>query len=153
MGYPFERAWAYALWLLGRQARSRAQLRDKLRRKGADEAIIAEVLRRLDEQRLLDDAALAEQYVTSRSRQKGPLALRLELQRKGIAEADIEAALAGLTDEEQLTAARALLAKHAWRFRGEAEKRRAKAYAFLRRRGFAGDVIEQALATGLPTED
>lgn len=139
--YTFERAWPYALWLLSRQALSRAQLRDRLRRKGADETTIAEVLTKLTQQRFLDDPSLAEQYVASRSRRKGPRALRLELRRKGIAEAEVEAALSGLSDEAQLTAAGALLAKQAWRFKGE----RAKAYAFLLRRGFLPAIIEQAL--------
>jgi regulatory protein len=141
MGYPLERAWPYALWLLSRQAMSRAQLRDRLRRKGADDATIAEVLTRLTQQRFLDDAALAEQYVASRSRQKGPRALRLELRRKGVAEAEVEAALSSLSEEAQLTAARALLTKYAWRFKGD----RAKAYAFLLRRGFLPEIVQQAL--------
>jgi len=141
VSYPFERAWPYALWLLSRQAMSRGKLRDKLRRKGADEAVIALVLTKLAQQRFLDDAALAGQYVASRSRQKGPRALRLELRRKGVGEAEVEAALSNLSDEAQLAAAKALLAKHAWRFKGD----RAKAYAFLLRRGFLPEIIRQAL--------
>lgn len=112
--------------------------------------------------------------------ERGRLALRAELRRKGVEEALIEGVLdgddedPGLGDEQQLEAASALLAKHAWRFAsriagrtagdapdGDApaggrdagrdagldrQRRRARAAAFLARRGFTPDVVSEALA-------
>jgi regulatory protein len=119
-----ERAWSYALWLLGRQAYTASELTDRLARRGLDPALCAETVARLQELRLLDDRAFAESYVRRRRDERGRLALRTELRRKGVEEALIEGVLAGddedpgLDDEQQLEAASVLLAKHAWRFAG-----------------------------------
>jgi regulatory protein len=143
--YPYERAWNYALWLLGRQAYTGAQLREKLVRKGAAPETVARVLARLTELTLLDDAHYAEAYVHSRSRNKGALKLRQELLYKGVREELVEKALGTLEGSAQVEAARALLAKNLWRWRGEPRERYAKAYAFLARRGFPVDVVKAAL--------
>jgi len=122
--------------------------------------------------RLLDDRAFAEAYVRRRRDERGRLALRTELRRKGIDEALIDRVLAaddedpGLSDEQQREAASALLTKHAWRFAGrpagdapdgdvtdarlERQRRRARAAGFLARRGFAPDVVSEALALAFP---
>ena len=171
-----ERAWSYALWLLGRQAYTASELTDRLARRGLDPALCAETVARLQELRLLDDRAFAESYVRRRRDERGRLALRAELRRKGVEEALIEGVLTGddddpgLDDQQQLEAASVLLAKHAWRFAGrpagdapdgdapaggrdagrdaglDHQRRRARAAAFLARRGFAPDVVSEALA-------
>jgi regulatory protein len=143
--YPYERAWNYALWLLGRQAYTGAQLREKLVRKGATPETVERVLARLTALKLLDDTYYAEAYVRSRSGSKGPLKLRQELLYKGVHEELVEKALGTLTASAQVEAARSLLAKNLWRWRGEPRERHAKAYAFLARRGFPVDVVKAAL--------
>lgn len=117
-----ERAWDYALWLLGRQAYTSSELAERLRRRGLEPELRERVVARLRELGLLDDRAYAAAYVRRRRGERGRHALRAELLRKGVAESLVEAALAGdgdeppLDDRQQLDAAVALLTKHAWRF-------------------------------------
>jgi len=170
-----ERAWDYALWLLGRQAYTSSELAERLRRRGLEPERRERVVARLRELGLLDDRAYAAAYVRRRREERGRHALRAELQRKGVAEPLVEAALAGdgdeppLDDQQQVGVAVALLAKHAWRFEApetspdaaaadtadapdaakaaDAQRRaRARAMGFLARRGFAPDVASAALA-------
>jgi len=141
----FRRAWSYALWLLGRKAYSEQQLREKLLGKTTPE-VTTRVIKRLTELELIDDSAFAQGYVNSRQDRRGRARLRRELQQRGVAEADIEAALTPLDEQQQLAAARAVLERNAWRFkRGGQRQRRARAFTFLRRRGFALEVIQDAL--------
>src|SRR5207237_559886 len=56
-----------ALRLLGYRARSRAEMRQRLLRKGYDEAIVDEALGWLEEHRLLDDVQFSQAWVEARS--------------------------------------------------------------------------------------
>lgn len=143
--YPYERAWNYALWLLGRQAYTGAQIEQKLVRKGATPETVERVLAKLIDLKFLDDALYAEAYVRSRSRNKGPLRLRQELFHKGVDEGLVEKALGTLEARAQIETALALLEKNLWRWKGEPRERYAKAYAFLARRGYPVDVVREAL--------
>ncbi len=151
--YPYERAWNYVLWLLGRQAYTTWQLKDKLARKGATEETITRVLDKLLELKLVDDALYAEAFVRSRSRSKGAIRLRQELFRKGVAEPLVDKAVGELDEHTQLESALALTEKNLWRWKGEPRERYAKAYAFLARRGFPGDVVRGALGQTFSAED
>jgi len=117
--------------------------------------------------------------VRSRRNERGRLALRRELLRKGVDETLIDRILEGdddepaLDDAQQLEAAAGLLEKHAWRFAARApaadgddaaagsdaaaalerRRRRARAAAFLARRGFTPDVVGEALARAFPERD
>ncbi len=143
--YPYERAWNYALWLLGRQAYTTGQLKDKLVRKGATEGTVTRVLAKLTELKLVDDALYAETFVRSRSRSKGAIRLRQELFRRGVAEPLVDKAVSELGEDTQLETALSLTQKNLWRWKGEPRQRYAKAYAFLARRGFPVDVVRGAL--------
>ena len=143
--YPYERAWNYVLWLLGRQAYTTGQLKDKLTRKGATEETVTRVLGKLLELKLVDDALYAETFVRSRSRNKGAIRLRQELFRKGVAEPLVDKAVGNLDEGVQLDAAVTLAQKNRWRWKGEPREQYAKAYAFLARRGFPVDVVRGAL--------
>ena len=143
--YPYARAWNYTLWLLGRQAYTTGQLRDKLTRKGATDETVSRVLEKLVELKLVDDALYAETFVRTRSRTKGAIRLRQELFHKGVAEPLVEKAVGGLGEAAQLESATALAQKNLWRWKGEPRERYAKAYAFLARRGFPVDVVRGAL--------
>ncbi len=171
-----DRAWEYLLWLLGRRAYTVEELRRKLRRRQLDTEATEELLERLQRLGLVDDRAYAERYVAARHANRGRVALRRELRRKGVAEALVSDELMGLDDAHQRAAAVALLGKHAWRYhpdraapharrvgaagngadrarvpgddgaRREARRRaRARAFAFLARRGFPADVAAAAL--------
>ncbi len=152
--YDRERAMSYCLWLLGRRMYTEQQLRDKLERKKTPAADIDAVVARLHELELLDDRAFADAFVRGRERRKGRHALRRDLRAKGVDGTDIDAALEHMDDATQIDRAAALLDKHAWRFdRGDARKDRAKAYAFLARRGFGSDVVRAALERAGPSRD
>lgn len=108
--------------------------------------LAAELLDRLEEFGLLDDAAFAEGFVNSRRTRKGRIALSRELRSKGVAEEIIDETLAPLDDAAQLETAVELLERNAWRFEGVDRRRnRARAFAFLARRGFPAGVAADAL--------
>jgi regulatory protein len=144
--FGVERAWSYALALLTRRSHTEAEIRERLARKLAGSAVIDEVVERLARYRLVDDGAFAEAYVRSRSGRKGSIALRHELRRKGVPEEAADSSLAPLDEQTELANAVRLLARNAWRFRIEDARRgRARAFAFLARRGFPAEVSAAAL--------
>ena len=143
--YDYDRALSYTLWLLGRRDYSEKELRDRLTRKGAGAADIDRVIARLDDLDLVDDARVAAGLVRVRRKKRGVFALRRELRRKGIVGSTAEDALAPVTHESQLAAALRILERHAWRFEDRDARSRARAYAFLARRGFPPDVVREAL--------
>lgn len=147
MAYDYERAMSYTLWLLGRRDYSEKELRDRLARTGAEPGDVDRLIARLIDLDLIDDAKYAAAFVRSRRRKKGVFAIRRELQRKGIAGAAADRALEPLTDDAQLATAIRLLDKHAWRFAAGDDRARARAYAFLARRGFPAEVAGEALRT------
>jgi regulatory protein len=93
------------LRLLGRRAHSRAELRQKLARRGYEEGEVATAMARLTEMGYLDDVAFARGLVRRRSATRGSLAVSAELTAKGIDRQGTAEALAGLDAESQLAAA------------------------------------------------
>lgn len=177
-----ERAWTYLLDLLSRRDYTEAELRARLRRRRVEEADANALLDRLRELGLANDERFTEQYVASRRRSRGRLALRSELHRKGVDPGLVARELEPLTEAQQVEAATALLQRFAWRYRPgrgrgtagarpaaapptdadavpiagtEAEtdaaarrasqKERARAFAFLARRGFTSGVVGDAV--------
>jgi regulatory protein len=118
------------------------------------------VVARLLELGLLDDRAYADAYVERRAATRGGLALRQELRRKGVAPDLVDRAVGAHGEADQRRAAVDLLRKQAWRFEvapGAGEpllaRARARAYALLARRGFAPDVVREALDEALPANE
>lgn len=147
-------AWDYLLDLLSRRMYTTVELTRKLLRRGLDPDLADSLVTRLMELELVNDAVYADLYVSTHSGAKGRLGLRQELRQKGVAPEIAEARLAELTPDDQLAAATALLRKNAWRYRqAEADatdrlaalKARAKAFAFLARRGFPVDAAQGAI--------
>jgi regulatory protein len=93
-----EQARACCLRLLTARARTRAELEDRLAKRGYPEAVTARVLDRLADVGLIDDADFAEQWVRSRRLHagKGKRALAAELRTKGVDAELISATLAGI---------------------------------------------------------
>ncbi len=144
---------AYLLRLLTRRDYAEAELDERLRRKGAPDEVRAVALERLRELELIDDARVAEALVRAGAHRKGRLALRRDLRSRGVDDATVDAALRPLDDDHQVSAAREVLRKEAWRFAsGDRRKDRAKAAGFLRRRGFDGDAVGAALETALDAD-
>lgn len=143
-------AYDKALKLISRRDHFRAELVEKLRRKGFDETEIDSAVKRLDELGLVNDEALAERFVEFRSvdRGWGPRRLRLELRKRGVDDAVADRASdleAELHDRALETALRRVLvrAKDGWWALPEGRARLVKS---LIGRGFSADVAFAAVA-------
>lgn len=97
--------------LLTTRARSRAELADSLARKGVDDDVAGRVLDRLAAAKLVDDAAFAEQWVSSRHRHQGlgKRALAGELHRKGVERETATTAVEEISRDDEHARARALV--------------------------------------------
>ena len=151
------------------RSRSVEETRRRLNRHGYPTELVDEVVDRLVELAYLDDAAFARAWVESRdrARPRGEVALRLELQRKGIADDTIrlvladraEAAAAVAPDDRTLEAdhiaARKLIERRAASLHREPDprRRRQKAYALLARNGFTPDVCHEVAGTIIEADD
>lgn len=146
---PYARARAVVLRKLTGSAKSRHQLAEALREKETEEPVIEQVLNRLTEVGLIDDAAFARTWVRSRHELKGlgRAALRHELRDRGVDEAHIVEALEQIEPEDEDAAAREMVEK---KLRGvvvpagsgtderrEREKHTRRLVAMLGRRGHA----------------
>jgi regulatory protein len=150
-----EKARQSALRLLERTRRTRSELERRLRDKGHTPALIEEVLARLGAVGLIDDVEYARAFLNERwgRRSAGWRRLQAELRKRGISPEDIETARARFEEErgaaDEVTAARRAIAQAARRYASlDPRVRRQRLYAMLMRRGFDGDVIEQALRGG-----
>jgi regulatory protein len=110
---PVAKAKDICLSLLAVRARTRAELRTKLLGKGIEEQVADQVLSRLDEVGLVNDAEFAEQWVRSRHTYQGVArrALSAELRRKGVADDLAAAAVSELDSEAEEVRARELVRK------------------------------------------
>ena len=143
-------AYDKALKLIARRDHFRAELVEKLRRKGFDDDEIDEAMARLDELALLDDEALAERFVEFRSvdRGWGPWRLANELRKRGVDQGLAERVSQidrELHDRALATAVRRvdLRAKDGWWRLSDGKARLVKS---LTSRGFSTDVAYEAIS-------
>lgn len=87
--------------------KSRRQLEEKLAEKDVPEDVAAAVLDRMEDVRLVDDTAYAENFVRTRQRTKGLArgALRRELAQKGVSGEAAEHALETISEDTEREAA------------------------------------------------
>jgi regulatory protein len=131
-----------ALHFLGYRARSRSEVRDRLRRYGYGEDTVGAVIGRLEELGYLDDEEFARTVVREKARRYGPRRVSADLRRSGV---DAELAQ-GIVEEEfaersEVEAARSAAARRYNRRGSDAEARRV--YGFLMRRGYSADVCAE----------
>ena len=133
---------AYAFRALGGRALTEAELRTKLENRSSDEALVGEVLKRVQELGYQDDAQVARTEGARRS--VGAFRVRQTLKRRGVNEELIQETVAARDPDEEKGAALELLQR---RWAGFACKRdpKASAYAFLARRGFPSPVVWAAI--------
>jgi regulatory protein len=122
-------------------------------RKNVPADVAEAVLDRLEEVRLVDDAAFAENYVRYRQRERGLVrrALAHELRRKGVDDETARAALEELDPDDEVAAARRLVErKLPGMQRLEHDVRFRRLVGMLARKGYpsatAVSVVKQALA-------
>ena len=133
-----------ALRFLEPRPRSSAEVKQHLFKKKIATDVIEQTIARLTEAGLLDDAAFAKYWVENREtfRPRAGRALKFELKRKGISDANIGDALGEIDESESAYRAAENRAKR-W---SELERREffEKVTAFLVRRGFSYDIAKQA---------
>ena len=127
--------------------RSSKEVSDHLRRKSFDETARDHAIHRLRELGYLDDAAFARFWVESREshRPKGQRALAWELRQKGIDGVIIEDVLARYGGDEAALAHVAARKRAATIATADHAEFRRKLGAFLARRGFSYEVVEQVV--------
>ena len=140
-----------ALDLLALRARSVAELRQKLVRKGEPPEAVDEAIERLKGQKLLDDAQFARQFARAKVVGAGASRRRIamELSRKGVDRHTADAAIDDLAESEGIDVSAAIhrVAEKKWRAlsRLDGETATRRLYAFLARRGFNPDEIKAAI--------
>jgi regulatory protein len=137
----------HAANILSYRPQSTQEIRQKLSKKDYEEAVIEAAIERMNQMGYLDDLAFARFWIESRSRSKplGKQALRYELRQKGIADNLIRELLDELVDES--AAAYQAAQGRIRRFRGSSQRDfKQKLGAFLQRRGFRYEAVNQALA-------
>ena len=128
------------------RARSRKELAQDLKSRDISAAVAEQVLDRLADVGLVDDAAFAQEWVDSRGRRSGAGRLRQELRLKGVAEEHIADAIGDRGDDADLTSARELAARKAASMNGlDRLVRQRRLTAFLGRRGFSSAVIRRVV--------
>jgi regulatory protein len=137
---PEQAAKEICLRLLQFRARTRAELRQALGRKGVEEGVIDRVLGRLDEVGLIDDKGFAEVWVRSRHTYEGlgRRALTAELRRKGVDESVTADAVAAVDYDAEEDRARQLVRKKLRALDGVDEQARVRRLVgMLARKGYS----------------
>jgi len=137
---PEQRARDICLRLLTARPRTRTELRQALLRKEIEEDVADQVLNRLDEVGLVDDAAFAELWVSSRHTHQGlgRRALATELRRKGVPDDVAAEAVATVDADAEEERARQLVRKRLRGLPGADEQAKVrKLVGMLARRGYS----------------
>ncbi|GAA1407542.1 hypothetical protein GCM10009639_56480 [Kitasatospora putterlickiae] len=153
---PEGRARDICLRLLTGAAKTRKQLADALRKREIPDEVAEEVLTRLEEVGLIDDAAFARAWVESRHSVRGlsRRALAQELRTKGVAGDLAEQALAQLDPDDETEAARALVERRLRTTRGlERQTRTRRLVGVLARRGYSEGLAFRVVREALDEEE
>ena len=149
---PVEVVRRIVLAQLTRGPRTRAQLAETCRRRGAPESAVEAVLDRFGELGLVDDAAFARAWVDSRHAGRGLArrALRHELRHRGVDDETAAQALEQVDDEAERQSAETLVrARLPGLARFDRATRRRRLHGLLVRRGYPAGmalaVIDAAL--------
>ncbi len=129
---------------LSYRARSEAELKERLHRRGFEDSQIEIVINKLKEKNLLDDTAFAQFWMENREtfRPRSRRLTRLELRKKGVADTIIKQVIEKTDDTE--SAYHAAQSK-APRLPHDYEVFRRRLGDYLKRRGFGYTVINQTV--------
>ena len=145
---PYAVARSIALDRIAARDRTRHELAKALQAKNVPAEVAEQVLDRLQEVGLINDAAFAEAWVESRQQRRhlSRPALRRELQAKGVDRDEIDAALESVDFGDELAAARDLARrKHASIATLDYPVRYRRLAGALSRRGFGSAIVTQVL--------
>lgn len=144
------RARERVLRLLARRPYSSAEISRYLRRHKIGDDIIQNVIDDLTEAKLIDDDAFAAYWVEQREtfRPRSRLALRQELNQKGI---EREIVAEALSNTDEIESARRVAQRQAGRWRGLPEAEwRTKMTRYLMRQGYPYDVVSEVVTETWP---
>ncbi len=138
-----------AIRLLAVRARSKKEIRDRLRQVNCNEQVIGWVIAELERLELLNDSLFAIMYARNRMVTKpiGEFLLKQELQAKGLSEENIQKGVQeAYLEVSEVKIARNLAAKTKRKYRNLDEiKARQKTNDFLLRRGFSWDIVNDIM--------
>ena len=154
------RVYDRALDILAFRARSSAELKRALVRKGDEPSLVERAIVRLQEQGILDDAAFAQSFTRAKvlGANQSRRRVQQELVRKGVSRTVSAAAIDVVFEEEGVDASAIVLAAARKKMRLlralEPAVQRRRLYGFLARRGYDGEDIRHAMdAVGRELED
>jgi len=148
-----------ALNMIALRARSAAELRRLLLRKGEPAEYVEIAVERLQRAGFLDDASFARQFARAKALGSGLSRRRLqqELARRGVARDIADSAIAEVFSEEHIdegdTLERVARKKLKSLSRLDTQVQRRRLYSFLARRGYDSDDIARTLRAVLPRAD
>lgn len=133
------------LRLLSFSARSAEELRGRLKlKKKYSDALIGRVIEDFQRQGLIDDVKFAKLFAESRvySRPTGKRQLEIDLKKKGLPAELVRQTVANLKDYDEKSMVRELAKTKLKGMAGiSKEKKKARLFGFLKRRGFPSDAI------------
>ncbi|GID25879.1 regulatory protein [Paractinoplanes brasiliensis] len=150
-----ERAREICLRQLATRPRTRAELAKVLAREEISEEVIAEVLDRYDEVGIIDDAAFARAWVSSRHHGRGLArrALANELRQRGVDAEVASEALETVDDEDEAATARALVDRKLRTATGPPDAVFRRLVGMLARKGYSAGVAIRAVKDALAERD
>ncbi|MGX6602595.1 regulatory protein RecX [Micromonosporaceae bacterium Da 78-11] len=150
-----ERAREICLRQLAVRPRTRAELAKALTAKEISDEVIAEVLDRYDEVGIIDDAAFARAWVSSRHQGRGLArrALAEELRRRGVDAEVASEALEGIDEDEESATARALVDRKLRTATGAPDAVFRRLVGMLARKGYSAGVSIRAVKDALVARD
>ncbi|HRR05415.1 MAG TPA: RecX family transcriptional regulator [Candidatus Woesebacteria bacterium] len=131
---------------LSYRPRSEKEIYDYLGKKKLKEEEKERIIKKLKEEKLIDDLEFARWFLEQRQtfRPKGSYALRQELRQKGIGEKIIDQVLPN--KEEELSLAKKALVKAEKKYASFlGREKKEKLMAYLRRRGFSWEAVKKAV--------
>ncbi|MEV2275167.1 recombination regulator RecX [Nocardiopsis sp. NPDC049922] len=152
---PEARARALCLRMLTHSPRTRAQLERALLRREFPQETVESVLGTFGDAGLIDDAAFANAWVTSRHHGRGlsRRALARELRTRGVEEDTVRDAVAHLSDEDEAAAARELARRRLEMSRGkDRDTRIRRALGVLARKGYSSGLAYRVVREELERE-
>lgn len=150
MDSSFEGFYTKSLKFLSYRPRSEKEVRDNLLKKKASETIVDLIIKKLKEQRFLDDEEFTRWWIEQRTLVKpiGKRLIKVELTRKGIDKELVDEMFNDVQNlvHDELDLARELVQRRVNKYKG---MNRQKIYqrlgGFLSRRGFDYDTIKKAI--------
>jgi regulatory protein len=146
--HSIQAAKEYAFLLLKFRLRSEAELLARLKQKGFSQELSLDTVNFLKEKEFIDDRVFARSWVASRlKRPYGLRKIKQELMQKGLAKEIIENSLSSAKEnynESQIVAQ--LVQQRFSRIKNvEPLKAKSRVYAYLIRRGFASDIVNEII--------